>query len=336
MAWRFLSDEDIALLQRVLDKSKGEFGNVAGRADMGGVKGGPDEYHTPSDVHVARTPNSGILALREETGTGIADSPGSAVCDIYRVVGGVINRTPAFSKTVYNINQDPIGGNRWILIHRDKYGKWFGGTPFPAPSADETGTGTGLGDPDTTPPCGTVTVVTYRYRCELGLLNEYRITTTISHDANGCLTKTTSAEVFVRTLACCDDSCADSVNTGSYLTGTGTGTGTGATGSVLKDCCAVPIATVLYLSGGSLGNVTLTYDGTEFWEGSVPQANQTACFGGDDPVLVRFSCNEIGGTLAYSCDTGASWSPCPQTEIDIFDCGPPFFSTYTGCGDIEA
>ena len=58
---------------------------------------------------------------------------------------------------------------------------------------------------------------------------------------------------------------------------TGTGTGTEGTG-VTVECCADSIPSTLYVSGGNLGSVTLTWDGT-YWTGTAT-----------DGSCVRFGC----------------------------------------------
>lgn len=142
-----LTTSEFALVRGLIERVRqleSTVRNTSGRADTGGVKGGPDEYTVTPDVHVARAPFGGIPALREESGTGFMDVPGSAECSIYRLLGGKLQRSSATSKTVYNLNHEAVGGNRWCLIHSDKDGKWWVTAPFPFPSVLETGTGTGL------------------------------------------------------------------------------------------------------------------------------------------------------------------------------------------------
>lgn len=91
-------------------------------------------------------------------------------------------------------------------------------------------TGTGTVTTPTTPGCTSYEFQSYRYRCEptdvelshgypTNNLNEYVITTTVVTDDDGCVTVTEGAEVYNRTVGCCDPRCA------SDIPATGTGTG---------------------------------------------------------------------------------------------------------------
>lgn len=252
-----------------------------------------DKFQTTPEIYVARTPVAGIAALTEETGTGIEDTPGSALCNVYKLSEGSGRLVPlGYYEQVHNLNQTSIGGNRWVIIKQDALGVWWVEAPFPAPEHTETGTGTGLDQPHA--PCGGATFNTHRVYCELdaatGLyfLNEYRVSITLYWDSNGCLRQTTGAENFVRTVSCCDVSCVDTSVTGT--TGTGTGTTASSGGSIVTSCCPDGLPAVLYLSGGSLGSVTLTYSVIEDkWLGTT---NAGASEGAGKAV--RFYCSGSG------------------------------------------
>lgn len=100
-----------------------------------------DEYTSP-EVYVARTPNGGIPALNVEvpspsvvtgTGTDIYDEPGRADCTIYQLLppaygtatGPEELRSAGFTRKVYNLGLDAVPANTWVLVSRDKFGRWY-------------------------------------------------------------------------------------------------------------------------------------------------------------------------------------------------------------------
>jgi hypothetical protein len=99
-----------------------------------------DDLTTP-EVYVALTPGGGIPALATDliyglagtgtgTGTGVGggNTPGSADCQIYRVLNteGVADLTDAgFTRTVHNLSTTAIAGGAWVLAVRDKWGIWW-------------------------------------------------------------------------------------------------------------------------------------------------------------------------------------------------------------------
>lgn len=130
-----LSESDAESIRRLIDTSKRTIQQSRSR---------PPETHTDheeqqsSDVYIARTPDEGIPALNEEAGTGtgsIVDTVGYAECEIYRVLAPT-STTPRlhrvskhFSQVVYNILTIPIIGGAWILIDKDKFGRWIASFP---------------------------------------------------------------------------------------------------------------------------------------------------------------------------------------------------------------
>lgn len=87
--------------------------------------------HQAPEVYVVRVPTSGIAAASEGTlsGTGSSgladDSFSSAFCQAYRlgVTGTPIVAGPSIR--VYNPSKSAIAGDRWALVERDKWGKWY-------------------------------------------------------------------------------------------------------------------------------------------------------------------------------------------------------------------
>lgn len=107
-----------------------------------------DQYFTP-EVYIARTPPGGIPALAEETGTANQDFPGSAECPIWRTLYDQATASPrmayaGFTREVLNLSHEAIGGGRWVICWRDKFGAWFTAGIGPNPDVEDTGTGADL------------------------------------------------------------------------------------------------------------------------------------------------------------------------------------------------
>lgn len=120
-----------------------------------------DETTTP-EVYIAFTPSDGIPALDPHTtGTANDDEPGSAACDVYRIIqqsGGldatgtdagtgtgtgakipILHPVPNLSKLVYNLSGSDVPGDSWVVIIRDKFGSWL----VPPPDLSRTCGGAG-------------------------------------------------------------------------------------------------------------------------------------------------------------------------------------------------
>ena len=91
-----------------------------------------DKYQPP-EVYLARTPSAGIPGSDVAgTGTSGDDIPGSATCDIYRLLeenngtaGDSCLRKMFIDKVVWNVSTEDFEGDSWILVIRDKNGQWF-------------------------------------------------------------------------------------------------------------------------------------------------------------------------------------------------------------------
>lgn len=119
-----------------------------------------NEQGTPSaapEAYVARVPSDGIPPLDEGftgtgTGTGTADdSPGYAVCAVYRVVidetgTPTLMRVADLNKIVYNLSTQTVSGGGWILVTRDKFGYWFAGGAIDLEDDGSGATGTKIVD----------------------------------------------------------------------------------------------------------------------------------------------------------------------------------------------
>ena len=142
-----LTRDDWKLLQGLLDRERSGYNNPRLRSPY------PTDQIQPPQVLEFRTPDTGIPGLAEETGTGIEDTPGSAECNAYRLIGigssAYLVPLPNRSERVYNLSHERIGGNRWIRASQDMFGRWIADTSGLGDlSIDDTGTGTGLDDGD--------------------------------------------------------------------------------------------------------------------------------------------------------------------------------------------
>jgi len=150
MAGRYLlSEDDIRVLKQVVNAWRDTIGNTQLRGQIS------DQSMQTPDVYVARTPSGGISAVTEETGTAIEDHPGSADCDLYRIVetGGDVNLIPlqTTTRTVYNLGNSSIDGDEWILVQKDPFGYWFTSGVISGGSS-ESGLGITVTDDDTESP----------------------------------------------------------------------------------------------------------------------------------------------------------------------------------------
>ncbi len=111
----YLSESDLAVLKEMLAWYKRQPGNTQNRHGDSSIDFAD---HPAPEVYVAFTPLAGIPALVDAT-------PGSATCDIYRILNGVL--VPAGSplqRTVYNISQTTVVGGTYVKVERDKWGSW--------------------------------------------------------------------------------------------------------------------------------------------------------------------------------------------------------------------
>lgn len=119
-----MSEHDRFVLQQMINEQKRGVKNTRGRARV--ENSFVDGVDAPAaDCYLAAIGEDGsIPALSQDTtGTDNRDRPGSAICDVYKVVRGVI--VPAgFQKRVYNISESTIT-DEWFRIVKDKFGTWY-------------------------------------------------------------------------------------------------------------------------------------------------------------------------------------------------------------------
>src|ERR1700722_18899572 len=143
----FLSGKDVEILRRVVHAEMHRYGNTTQRPAV------PDEIGEAPGTYIALTPASGIPALISvgtgtfvgtglpdlpTTGTGsnvgFDDVPGYAYCTVYRILytnRGVPELRPVsnFQQLVYNLSDQFIPGDQWIIIEKDAWGSWLAMEP---------------------------------------------------------------------------------------------------------------------------------------------------------------------------------------------------------------
>lgn len=151
-----LDADDIRLLKEMTRAYKTNRQNSSSRTH-------PDtDDPTASDVYIAYPQEAtGIPALQDAVGTGTGtgpeegDLPGSALCDIYRIIGETEIIPVGFDIRVFNLSSNDIDQD-WLTVAKDKFGTWLvtgtGGasvTPYIITQRDEFGTGTGTSGGET-------------------------------------------------------------------------------------------------------------------------------------------------------------------------------------------
>lgn len=128
-----LSEKDLRIVRELYRKfSKMQhYSNAFGRPPEDAFD--HEEFHT-TEVYAAHTPTGGIPGLTILASSGEGDLPGSADCTIFRMdernTPGAMDSVAGYTLTVYNFSTEPVEGETWVIIARDKYGKWVViGTP---------------------------------------------------------------------------------------------------------------------------------------------------------------------------------------------------------------
>lgn len=127
------SEEDIARLRGIVAAELRRAPRPRG--------GEPDAPPRAGDVFLALTPEGGIPAPSYGdtgtgtgdpgwwTGTGTADWPGVADCEVWRAVRAAgrlkLVKTPGGPLEVLNAGPGAVPGNAWVLVHRDTFGAWW-------------------------------------------------------------------------------------------------------------------------------------------------------------------------------------------------------------------
>lgn len=139
----FLTPDDYALFQLLVADYRRRTANPR-------ITGREDEDSVQSPATYVALPQTTISAL-SYSGTsetpGEGDTPGSGLCDIYRLVEDSGKRLYKVleNQTVYNLSREVVDG--WTLVHRDKFGEWYtaGIVTSDLSNIDDTGTDTDAG-----------------------------------------------------------------------------------------------------------------------------------------------------------------------------------------------
>lgn len=123
----YLTEEDLVKIRQIAEQVLGTRKNSPSRYRLG-----EEESQSP-EVYVALTPMGGIPALTPNTeagtgtGSGDFDEPGFANCDIYKLVdrGNPELLYSGFNRRIYNLSSSIIPEDTWIIVARDKFGRWY-------------------------------------------------------------------------------------------------------------------------------------------------------------------------------------------------------------------
>lgn len=126
IAGYILSEDDVRILREFLYvyNRQQRYVNAFGRGPDNKID--HEEMHT-SELYIARSSSGGIPALQSFGSTGIGDIPGSALCTVFKTSqsADLTEDVTGYQHTVYNISTSAIPGDTWLIIVRDKYGKWY-------------------------------------------------------------------------------------------------------------------------------------------------------------------------------------------------------------------
>lgn len=126
---RILSEEELKLIQGMIDRERRGLLNPQSRPPSDGYLSEFNDHQGPDCYIALPTEGDGIPGLtRSPTGTGTGgaqegDTPGSAECDIYQLVDGVLLEVTTLGDLVYNLNEEAVEQG-WVVVHRTKFGDW--------------------------------------------------------------------------------------------------------------------------------------------------------------------------------------------------------------------
>lgn len=130
MPLHFLTDEEVALLQRVIDAHHKNRINTPSRPPTERSFSDREDHQAPETYIAFPQDEDGIPALTPNVGTADDDydEPGVATCDIYRII--VTDGTPklqpisGLEREVYNLSENAVP-QAWLTVTRDKFGQWL-------------------------------------------------------------------------------------------------------------------------------------------------------------------------------------------------------------------
>ena len=126
-----LSNADREVLRKVVAEVVGATRNAPDRSRY-------DLDETPApEFYICRTPKDGIPARSTESPSLDDDAIYSAECQVYRHSGadlGILEPVDGLLLNVFNLSDTIIDGETWIVVQRDKFGKWYTLRPPTFPS----------------------------------------------------------------------------------------------------------------------------------------------------------------------------------------------------------
>jgi hypothetical protein len=165
-----ITDHDAKVLKQLVRWFQGDIVSTRMRANEGSID---HQEHQAPEMYVGRTTDQGIPGLTGDIGIGTGKGeytgtsqdpskayayPGEGQCTVYQLLN--LNGKKTLVKvamdplTVYNLCKQPIPGDVFVELVRDKYGAWYaiscehGGAPVPT-GTGSTGTATGSGSKGT-------------------------------------------------------------------------------------------------------------------------------------------------------------------------------------------
>lgn len=126
---RVISDADWEVLKRLVAANQNLLQSSQRPLTNNQFRDGDDSM--APEVYIALVPAAGIPGLDSATsGSGSdnppteGDRPGSASCNIYKIIDGQLRPIPGLTRTVYNLSESTIDSD-WITVQREKFGTWL-------------------------------------------------------------------------------------------------------------------------------------------------------------------------------------------------------------------
>lgn len=112
-----LSKNDVKLIQELLDASRRRTG-IRSRTQE-------DDWPSPDTYVVYASHDIPAATGSAGTGSGYDSTPGSAECNVFKLMSDGTLGSMGFTVTVYNVARTAISANRWLLATRDKLGDYY-------------------------------------------------------------------------------------------------------------------------------------------------------------------------------------------------------------------
>ncbi len=131
MTLKGLTEQEVAVLQKLLDAHRGQLGNILGSRPSTDQTWSEAEDHQAPEVYLAKPQDAeGLDGITRASGTADTDYDlaGKGICDIYKIVEdtpGIPELQPVdgLERETYNVGQSMP--QDWLMVLRSKYGKWL-------------------------------------------------------------------------------------------------------------------------------------------------------------------------------------------------------------------